>query len=143
MARIKSPKPLWDFCTLYTMDLSCEAFITITWKHSLWSSHRKYTWCIWISGIQMVPTYPVAFPQQHQQMARWIRVPHQIGQAACYWLLSESGVPIARISIQAISKYELNSDNIKAKLKQYDDKIEEKLIHLTPITPTNPAIFTM
>jgi hypothetical protein len=58
-------------------------------------------------------------------------------------LLSESGVPIARISIQAISKYELNSDNIKAKLKQYDDKIEEKLIHLTPITPTNPAIFTM
>ena len=35
MARIKSPKPLWDFCTLYTMDLSCEAFITITWKHFL------------------------------------------------------------------------------------------------------------
>ncbi len=60
----------------------------------------------------------------------------------CYWLLPESGVPIARTSIQAISKDELNTDSIKTKLKQYDEKIEEKLIHLTTNTPHNPAIYT-
>jgi hypothetical protein len=41
----------------------------------------------------------------------------------CYWLLPESGIPIARASIQAISQDDLNTDSVKVQLQTYDTKI--------------------
>ncbi len=63
---------------------------------------------------------------------------HRIGQAMCYWLLPESGVPIARTSIQAISQDELKSDALRTQLRVYDLKIDDVLQNLTTTTPNSP-----
>ncbi len=46
----------------------------------------------------------------------------------CFWILPKSGLPIARTTIQAISKADLQTDSIKAMLEEYDQAIEQKLI---------------
>lgn len=38
---------------------------------------------------------PQEFPDDKRKMARWLGETHGIGQAMCYWLLPESGIPIA------------------------------------------------
>jgi hypothetical protein len=53
------------------------------------------------------------FPNQTRLPARWLGVAHRVGQAMCYWLLPESGVPIARTTIKSISNEELATTEVK------------------------------
>jgi hypothetical protein len=69
---------------------------------------------------------PSAFPEQNRYIARWIGVPHRVGQAMCFWILPISGTPIARTTVQAIEKLELETIEVKSKLVAYDKAIEEK-----------------
>jgi hypothetical protein len=50
----------------------------------------------------------------------------RVGQAMCFWILPISGTPIARTTVQAIEKLELESIKVKSKLAAYDKAIEEK-----------------
>ena len=52
---------------------------------------------------------PAAFPAEKQLLSRWLGVAHRVGQALCYWMLSVSGVPITRSTVQPISKDDLVS----------------------------------
>jgi hypothetical protein len=45
----------------------------------------------------------------------------------CYWLLPDSGIPIARTTIQAVTQDELNTTNMQEVLKNFDQKMEDKL----------------
>jgi hypothetical protein len=44
----------------------------------------------------------------------------------CYWLLPESGSPIARTTIQSITDEELNEHVVKQRLDQLDEKLNQK-----------------
>ena len=44
-----------------------------------------------------------------------------------YWILPESGIPISCITVQRITNAEIATDEIKAKLKIYDSKIDKKM----------------
>jgi len=44
---------------------------------------------------------PNEYPYQNRKLARWIGVAHRVGQAMCFWLLPQSGIPIARTTINA------------------------------------------
>jgi len=66
-------------------------------------------------------------------LGRWIGISHRIGQALCFWILPFSGVPIARTTIQAISKEDLLTDIIKDKLLEFDQSIEQKLYEGRPV----------
>jgi len=44
----------------------------------------------------------------------------------CYWVLPITGIPIARTTIQEVTKEELNSSEVKRLVEVYDKEIEEK-----------------
>jgi hypothetical protein len=69
---------------------------------------------------------PNTFPHQNKHIVRWLGITHQIGQSMCYWLLPESGSPIARTTIQSITDEELNEHVVKQRLDQLDEKLNQK-----------------
>jgi hypothetical protein len=134
MARTQTPQQLWDFCTLYTIDLRNRIVRPLYQQHGRTpyeiltgntpdiSEFLEYEW------YQPVWYYePTAFPEQRKHLARWIGVAHRVRQAMCYWLLPESGIPIARTTIQAVKKDEFNTASFEQILKTFDQKIEDKL----------------
>jgi hypothetical protein len=63
---------------------------------------------------------PEPFPEQRRKLARWIGIAHRVGQALCYWILPESGRPLARTTIQAVSQDELATQVIKDQICALD-----------------------
>jgi hypothetical protein len=57
-------------------------------------------------------------------LGRWIGVAHRIGQAMCYWILPESGIPIARMTIQGITPDEMATNEVQKSLHAYDSSIQ-------------------
>ena len=66
---------------------------------------------------------PAAFPVEKQLLGRWLGVTHRVGQALCYWILPVSGVPIARSTVQPISKDDLATKEVVDELASYDMSI--------------------
>jgi len=83
---------------------------------------------------------PNVFPEQNRQFARWIGIAHRVGQAMCYWVLPITGIPIARTTIQEVTKEELNSSEVKRLMEVYDKEIEEKF---RPNTDSNITSFQL
>ena len=66
---------------------------------------------------------PAAFPVEKQLLGRWLGVAHRVGQALCYWILPVSGVPIARSTVQPISKDDLATKEVIEELASYNVSI--------------------
>ena len=66
---------------------------------------------------------PAVFPVEKQLLGRWLGVAHRVGQALCYWILPVSGVPIARLMEQRISKDDLTTKEVIDELASYDMSI--------------------
>jgi hypothetical protein len=70
---------------------------------------------------------PEVFPNQTRQPARWLGPAHRVGQAMCYWILPELGVPIARTTIQPISDTDLLTEEVKRIIENYEEKLVTKI----------------
>ena len=66
---------------------------------------------------------PAAFPVEKQLLGRWLGVAHRVGQALCYWVLPVSGVPIARSTVQPMSKDNLATKEVIDELASYNISI--------------------
>ena len=66
---------------------------------------------------------PAAFPVEKQLFGRWLGVLHRVGQALCYWVLPVSGVPIARSTVQPITKDDLAMKEVIDELASYNMSI--------------------
>jgi len=124
---------LWDFCCGYTVELRNRLARTLPQLHGRtpWEKITGNTPDIseflefqWYEPIWYYE--PTAFPEERHLIARWIGVAHRVGQAMCYWILPVSGVPIARTTIQKISNEDLETEAVKAKLKDLDRSLHEK-----------------
>jgi hypothetical protein len=127
MSRTQTPKQLWDFCTLYTTDLRNRIVRPLRQQHErtpyeiLTGNTLDILEFLEFEWYQPVWYYePTAFPEQRKHLARWIGVAHRVGQAMCYWLLPESGIPIARTSIQSVASGEINTETFKETLAKFD-----------------------
>jgi hypothetical protein len=134
MSRTRSPKRLWDFCAIYVTDLRNRLAIPLYQLHGRTpyevltgntpdiSEYLEFEWYqpVWILT-------PSAFPEHKRTIGRWLGVAHRIGQALCYWVLPPSGTPIARTTVQPITKDDLASAEIKILLQNYDAEIAIKL----------------
>jgi hypothetical protein len=47
--------------------------------------------------------YNASFPDDRKLIGHWLGVSHQVGQAMCFWILSDTGKVLSRSSVQAIS----------------------------------------
>ncbi len=68
-----------------------------------------------------------SFPNDKKKLGRWLGVSHRVGQAMCFWILTENVTVISRISVQAVSHDELNTTVIRDKLYDLDQRIENKI----------------
>jgi len=62
-----------------------------------------------------------------------------MGQAMCYCDLPSSRTPIARTTIQAITKDELSTDAVKKLIQDYDSEIAIKLREFDDSAPPQGA----
>jgi len=137
---MKTPIKLWHFCANYVshlrnhivrplIDLNGRTpYEKITGNTPDISELLEFEW------YQPIWYYePSEFPHQNKLLGRWIGIAHRIGQALCFWILPFSGIPIARATVQAISKEDLLTDVIKDKLLEFDQSIEQKLYEGRPV----------
>ncbi|MGH3055829.1 MAG: hypothetical protein ACRDL7_12725, partial [Gaiellaceae bacterium] len=134
MSRTRTPKRLWDFCTVYVCETRCLS------AHPIYSLHGRTPYeCVagntpdiseyvefnWYQPIWYFDSSD--FPDDRRLLGRWLGVSHRIGQAMCYWILPPSGIPIARTTVQDISEQELLTDDVTNQIKAYDKQVEEKI----------------
>jgi hypothetical protein len=43
------------------------------------------------------------FPEEREQLDRWLDPAHDIGQALCYWILKSNGLVVAKTTVKAIA----------------------------------------
>ena len=134
MQHTRTPKRLWDFCTCYVAELRCltaqplyslhgrTPYELVTGDTPDISEYAEFEW------YQPVWYYePSAFPGDRRILGRWLGVAHRIGQAMCYWILPESGVPLARMTIQAITTDEMSTTEVQEGLKAFDKSLLAKI----------------
>jgi hypothetical protein len=134
MNRSRMPKCLWDYCTCYAAEILCltaqplyslhgqTSYELVTGNTPDISEYVEFTW------FQPVWYYEAnAFPEDKRLIGRWIGVAHRVGQAMCYWILPESGIPIARTTIQSFTADEIATEEVQKALKAYDDLIQSKI----------------
>jgi hypothetical protein len=66
------------------------------------------------------------FPEPKKRMGRWLGEAQDFGQAMCYWILSDTAVPIVRSTVQNITKDQLKTDDVQEQLRVLDAKIAER-----------------
>jgi hypothetical protein len=134
MRRSQAPKRLWDFCALLVAKLRSltvnDTYLShgrtpheiVTGKTPDISEYTDFEWYqpVWYLDV-------ASFPADKKLIGRWIGVSHRVGQAMCFWILPQSGIPISRSSVQAISADELATTAIRWALNLYDDAIEQVL----------------
>lgn len=52
---------------------------------------------------------------------------HRVGQAMCYFILQENGQVIARTTVQPLTYDELQSEDIKQKIMEFDRNLQERI----------------
>jgi len=134
MSRTTTPHRLWDFATVYTAELCNRLALPLYQLHGLTPIEiltgntpdiSEYLDFEWYQPIWIYDSAP--FPEKRRNIGQWLGIAHRVGQAMCYWVLPPSGVPIARTTVQAISKDELSTDVVKNQLQTYDGETAIKL----------------
>ncbi len=67
------------------------------------------------------------FPQDRRKLGKWIGVAHRVGQALCYYILTENGKPIVRSSIQPVSHVEWSKKDVKDSVRALNQRIIEEI----------------
>jgi hypothetical protein len=102
MQSTNTPIRLWDLCAKHVAELCCLT------AQPLYSLHGRMPFEMITGNTPDITEYishkwyePVwyydnsSFPDPTKHIARFIGVAHNSGQAMCFWLLPQSGIPIA------------------------------------------------
>ena len=130
LRQTRASKCLLDYAATYVSEVrSCTA-------HQLYELHGRTLYEIvagdtpdimeWLEYDFYQPVWfysPAMFPVEKQLLRRWLGVAHRVGQALCYWIIPVSGVPIARSTVQPISKDDLARKEVIDELASYNMSI--------------------
>jgi hypothetical protein len=73
-----------------------------------------------------------SFPNDKKKLGRWLGVSHRVGQAMCFWVLTDNVTVISRTSVQAVTRDELNTTVICDRLYDLDQRIENRIGNNVP-----------
>jgi hypothetical protein len=59
-----------------------------------------------------------------RKFGQWLGVSHCIGSLIPYWVLTMNGTVISRTMVQHVTNLELQTDDVKEQVKEFDDKIK-------------------
>jgi len=129
------PKCLWSYCAKWSSDVRNKTASALFSMEGRTPYEAVYGHTPDISSLCNFDFYepvwfyePQTFPDDKRIMARWLGEAHGVGQAMCYWILPANGVPIARSTVQPISKADRDSEEVKSELKELDAAITSKLV---------------
>jgi hypothetical protein len=136
MHKTNAPKKLWNYCGIWVAETRSRT------AHPLYSLHGRTPiehvtgetpditeWLEydWYQPVWYRHNAVNSFPEDTKSIGRWLGVAHRIGQAMCYWILPESGIPVARSTVQPITIDELRDPIVMTALKAYDAAVHSKL----------------
>ena len=61
------------------------------------------------------------------EIGRWLGVSHKVGQLMSYWILTISAKVISCTTVQRLTQLEKNTDEWSNKMRQYDEKIQQRI----------------
>lgn len=73
-----------------------------------------------------------------RKLGRWMGVSHRVGSDMCYWILTVSGKLISNTSVQHVIRTEYESPATKALIKEFNEKLSERLAVDNFILPEVP-----
>ena len=132
MSKKKVPKRLWDYglvwiCETGNLTVSSSRYSNgrtpieiITGETPDISEHLDfgfYDWC----------TYRPNSGLGDNSIGRWLGVSHKVGQSMSYWILTISGHVISCTTVQRLTNAEMQTDEWKSRMSDYDEKIKDRL----------------
>lgn len=136
--RRKVPKRLWDYALKWVSEIGNR-----TVNSSRYSKERTPIECVTgetpdISEYIDFGFYDyVVFRSNaglgESSIGRWLGVSHSIGKLMSYWILPESAIPISCTTVQRLTRLEMQTDEWKARMLDYESKIEPRMKLLQPI----------
>jgi hypothetical protein len=134
MRKTNAPLSLWDYCC------SLVARIKNLTANNYYAAQGRTPMEILIGDTPDISEYmafhwyqPIwyidgaSFPDDKKKIGRWLGVSHRVGQAMCFWILTENATVISRTSVQAISRDELKTITVTDKLKDFDQRIDSRI----------------
>ncbi len=132
---------LWDYCAQYAAEiisLTASDLYTLHGRTPLEmvtgqtpdiSEYLDFSW------YEPLWHYEEAgFPDERCIIGRWLGVAHRVGQALCYWILSESGAIIACTTVQKVTPDEQSSLLVQERIREFDERVRTKLGHAMEMT---------
>jgi len=152
MRKTNSPLSLWDYCCNFV------ARIKNLTANNYYAAHGRTPMEILTGDTPDISEYmsfqwyqPVwyldgdSFPNDKKKLGHWLGVSHRVGQAMCFWILTENVTIISRTSVQAVTRDELNStvicDNYMIWIRGLKAKLEiayQILTYLCQLTNDTP-----
>jgi hypothetical protein len=81
------------------------------------------------------------FPNPKRKLGRWLGEAYNIGQALCYWVITSTGNPIARSTIQQIPREYFDTDSAKEELAALDKALHERFGK--PISDSDDEVYDL
>ena len=60
-------------------------------------------------------------------IGRWLRVYHRVGRLMSYWILTQKGTVISRMTVKRITSIEKETDEFKAIVNDFDTDISHHI----------------
>ena len=140
----KIPRRLWDYGLVYESEImsriargnekrtGIERFTGDTPDISEWVDFDFYD-PVWYWDNPDNPENPL--------IGRWLGVAHRVGSDMCFWVLKSNGHVLARTTVQHIPELDLQKDDTKQKVQDFDDSIIERLQDQNFLLPTIDGMY--
>jgi len=74
------------------------------------------------------------------KIGRWLGIAHRIGNLMSYWILTVTGHVISHTTVQRVTNLELSTDEVKAKCKDHEQQVAERLRDENHIIPQQDGL---
>jgi hypothetical protein len=132
MVKQKVPKRLWDYGIVWVcevMSLTANSSFSLDGRTPMEkvtgetpdiSEYLDFTFYDWV-------WYKDNAGVGDNMFGRWLGVSHRIGNLMSYWILTANGRVISRTTVQRVTNLELATAEVKERIKDYSNQINELL----------------
>ena len=143
MASKGIPKRLWDFGLVWQAEVlsrtarrsgdgrtGLERITGDTPDISEWTDFSFYD-RVWAWDAPSGESNPI--------LGRWLGVSHRVGSGLCYWIVKQNGKILSRTTVQHIPSSDRNTDDVQARIKEFDETLHETLDDANHNLPSDDA----
>jgi hypothetical protein len=131
---MNNPKCLWSYCMKWSCNVRNKTFGNsfILEGRTLYELIYGHTLDI-LSSCKFDFYEPIwyyepnTFPEDKRFIGQWLGEAHKIRQAMSCWVLTRTGKPIARSTVQPITEAEMSTEFVKSELKTFDESVSTTL----------------